>query len=342
MLRTTDSQPTIASGAIAKLLATLPALGLDAREVCAAAAFDARVCEQIDARVPLAVLHTLWEVVETRAGRADLALMSAERYQPSDYGLVGFVAMTSPSLGDAVTQVERYMRLWTDDPGLHLYDDGRVEVVYRARLADRPGLRRATEATLAEVLHGGRLVLQCCVVPREVCFQHPAPASEADRASFEAFFGAPVRFDQAATWLRFDPADLARPLPRIDVKLGAFLKNLASTALTSRPTPDTLLDRLREIVANELPRGVPSIDVVARRLAVSGRTLRRRLEAEGTSFREVIDVTRAEMARTYVSDHRMPLSEVAFLLGFSEPSAFHRAFKRWTRTTPGAWRPRGD
>jgi len=73
-------------------------------------------------------------------------------------------------------------------------------------------------------------------------------------------------------------------------------------------------------------------------MATSTRTLRRRLDDSGTSFRELLDATRAELARTYVRDRRMPLAEVAFMLGFSEASTFHRAFKRWTKMTPAAWR----
>ena len=334
----TDVRPTIAAQAITKLLALLPSLGLDVPEVCAAASFDPRICQALDARVPLAALHALWEAVAARCVRADLAAAIAERYQPGDYGLVGFVAMSSPTLGDALVQVERYMGLWTDDPGLRLHDDGRVEVVYRTQLVERRGLHLATEATLTEVLHASRLVAQRRLIPREVRFRHPAPDIETGRASVEDFFGVPPRFDAQTTWIHFDPADLTLPLPRGDVQLGAFLRHLATDALVSRASPDTLGARLHEILAEELRWGIPSIDVVAHRLGMSSRTLRRRLDEEGTTFRDAIDETRAAMARAYVRDRRMPLTEVSFLLGFSEPSAFHRAFKRWTGSTPGAFR----
>ena len=96
------------------------------------------------------------------------------------------------------------------------------------------------------------------------------------------------------------------------------------------------LDRIRQILAEEMQKGVPALEQVARRLGTGERTLRRRLEENGTSFRALLDETRAELARGYVSDRDLPLCEVAFLLGFSEPSAFYRAFKRWTDTTPRA------
>ena len=335
------AQPTIASGAVAKLLATLPVLGLDPHTVCDEIGFDASACAHIgtDARVPLSVLHALWEVVIARVPRADLALVVADRYDPGDYGLVGFVAIASPSLGEALAQVARYIRLWTDEPGIHLHSDGRLELAYHAPLGDRPGLHRATEATLAELLHAARRVMQRHLVPREVRFRHPPP-EPAGRDVFAAYFGAPVCFDAPTTEMLLSAEDLARPLPRMDAQLCGFLRQMASDALKVRGTPDALLDQMRRIIGEELPRGLPGVDVVARRIGMSGRTLRRRLEAEGTTFREVIDRTRAEMAESYVRDRRLPLSEVAFLLGFSEPSAFTRAFKRWTDSTPGAWRQR--
>jgi AraC-like DNA-binding protein len=148
-----------------------------------------------------------------------------------------------------------------------------------------------------------------------------------------------VRFAQADTAVVFRPDDLALPLPKADERLGAFLRDMANEALRERGAGEASpLDTLREIIARELQRGVPSLKIAARSMATSERTLRRRLEASGTSFRVLLDETRARLAREYVRDERLPLSEVAFMLGFSEPSAFHRAFKRWTGTTPSLFR----
>jgi AraC-like DNA-binding protein len=116
---------------------------------------------------------------------------------------------------------------------------------------------------------------------------------------------------------------------------------MANQALAKRASEPSPLDRIREIIAEELVRGEPSLERVAKRMATSGRTLRRRLEENGTTFRALLDAARADLARSYVQDRRISLSEVAFMIGFSEPSAFNRAFKRWTDTTPAAWRARG-
>jgi len=331
--------PTISSAALAKLIAALREAGLDPAPACAEAGFDPALCDDVDARVPVATLHALWESVLQRAPSVDAALLGARRYVPGDYGLVGFVCMNCGTLGEALTHAVRYLGLWTDEPGMRLEQNGTLEIFSRAAFADRPGLRCTTEAAAAEILQGARLVTQTPdLAPVEVRFAHPGPA---DRSAHEDFFGATVRFGGRRTLLRFAAAQLAAPLPRADAQLGTYLRGLANEALARRRPADpepALTVALRGLLADELQRGVPALGVLARRLALSERTLRRRLEQEGTTYRALLEQTRAALARGYVQDRRLPLSEVAFLLGFSEPSAFHRAFKRWTGATPSAYR----
>jgi AraC-like DNA-binding protein len=330
--------PTISSGAIRKLLQGLENEGIDPLPCLAAVRLDRAVVADQDARIPLAKLHELWEAVHRLSPRADRAVQGARSYAPGDYGLVGFVGMNSKTLGEGIGHVVRYVGLWTDDPGLQLRDDGAVIVQYRHAFADRLGLRLATEASQAELLNGARLLTRKQITPKLVRFAHQAPT---DTAGHESFFGCPVRFGEEQNAMQLQQEDLALPLPSADEKLGEYLRSRANLALQQRGDPhESQLTRIRQIMAEELQKGVPSVEQVAKRLATSGRTLRRRLDAEGTSFRVLLDETRARLAEGYVQDERMPLSEVAFLLGFSEPSAFHRAFKRWTNTTPSVWRAR--
>jgi AraC-like DNA-binding protein len=334
-----DRAPTIATGAARKLLEALPAAGADPSEILAEVGLDAAVIADRDARIPVERIHALWNAALRRAPRFDAALFGAESYTPGDYGLVGFVAMNSATLGEAARHVVRYLGLWTDDPEFTLHDDGTLSFAYRTRFADSMGFRLATEAAPAEVLHGARLITQRRITAREVRFVHPAPA---DRAAHDAFFGCRVRFGAKDNAIVFHAEDFALPLPKADAQLGAFLRGIANEALEKRGGAEaTALDRLRQIIAEDLQQGVPSLGQVAQRLATSERTLRRRLDEQGTSFRELLDETRAQLARSYVRDPRIPLAEVAFLLGFSEPSAFHRAFKRWTSATPASFRARG-
>jgi AraC-like DNA-binding protein len=320
------------------LRASLLEAGLDAGEVCREAGLDPELCDDPEARVPVTALHALWEAELARGVSRDAALSGATRYAPSDYALVGFVCMHCATLGEALQQLARYLELWTDEPRLTLEADATLRLTYATSLPDRPGLRMATEATLAEVLHNARQVLSTELVPRSVSFTHPSPPSS---AAYDAFFGTRVRWEQPHSELGLWPEQLALEIPRDDPALGAFLRDIANQALASRAdAPSSLQEELRSLLAEELSKGVPTLDRLARRMATSPRTLRRRLESEGTSFRDLLDETRADLARSYVAQGAMSLCEVAFLLGFSEPSAFHRAFKRWTGSTPASFRRR--
>ena len=327
--------PTIASGALRKMVAFATELAIDPAPLLGELGIAPGTLEDPDARVPVAALHAAWDAVVARTPRDDGALLGAQRYAPGDYGLVGFVAMSSATLGDALDQLVRYIGLWTDEPAF-ARDGATVRAVYRHRFPDSPGKRIATEAAFAEIVQGARSLTRRRTVPQAVRFAHRAPR---EVSAHEAFFSCAVEFGATENALAFQVDDLTVPLPQADAQLSAFLRGAASQALAKRDVqPTSPIDQARSIIAEELARGAPTIDVVARRMATSARTLRRRLDENDTSFREVLDATRAELARSYVRDRRMPLAEVAFMLGFSEVSTFHRAFKRWTKMTPAAWR----
>lgn len=330
------AEPTISSRAVQKLLALSPDFERAADELCAEAGIDATARTDPDGRIPIVRLHALWDAVLRRLPGEDAALQCATNYSPGDYGLVGFVCMNSTSLGEGLLQMVRFVRLWSDEPAMKLADDGCLSLTYRARFADGPGMRIATEAAFAEVLNAARLLTQQLLAPREVRFRHPPPK---DLAAHRAFFGAPVHFSAGADELLLTREQLALPLPKADPQLGEYLHHLANDALARRGEDSgSVQARVRALLAEELPKGVPGLETLARRMSLSERTLRRRLEEGGTSFRQMLDATRSELAQGYIRDRRIPLSEVAFLLGFSEPSTFHRAFRRWTQMTPAAWR----
>ena len=320
-----------------KVLASCSELGIDGGGALRAAGIDLASCADADARIPMAKLHAAWEAIAAQTGRIDAAIVAAGHYDPNDYGLLGFVVMTCATIDEAMGHFVRYIGLWTDEPGF-VRDGASVRATYRHAFPDSVGKRISTESAFVQIVHGTRALTGLHTTPRAVRFTHTAPA---DRRSYEQYFGCPVEFAAPVNEVEFRPEDLAQPFTRSDAKLGAFLRETANRAVARREVDDASpVERARTILAEELARSLPSIRTVARRMATSPRTLRRRLAETGTSFRKLLDETRAELARAYVRDRRIPLTEVAFLLGFSEPSTFHRAFKRWTKTTPMLWRAR--
>ncbi len=329
-------QAMVSAHALKKLLSALAPLGVDPNEIARHCGWNRLGVDDPERRVALMHVHDFWEAAVAHSRRREITLLVAQQFAPADYGLLAFVAMSCANVGEGLRQVARYLPLYTDEPAIEISDDGSVRLCYRGAAPTRPGAHCSAETALAQVLHGMRAAAQAPLAPSFVRFAHPGPE---DTSAYASFFGAPVRFGETVTEMTFARELLAMPLPKADAQLGAFLRRLADDALARYRPPgaesnDSLLTRLREMMAEELRKGVPEAESLARRLGMSTRTLRRKLIQEGATFRQILDDVRASLARSYVASGRLPLCEVAFLLGFSESSAFHRAFKRWTGVTP--------
>lgn len=315
------SEPTIVAAAIAKLREIAPWIEVHSAH---------------DDRVPLTQLHDLWNEIIAREQRRDLPLVLAQRYTPGDYGLVGFACVNSATVGAGLQHLIRYWGLWTDEPRVRI-EGNKIILHYQTRMKESAGKDCATEAAFAELINGIRKLIGQEIKPKAIAFAHAKPK---DTQPFDDYFGTKVRFEAEQTQLELDENDLQTPLPKADERLGKFLRDLANEALAKKGPQDNLQSELRNFIAKNLQSGIPTAKEAAKALHTSERTLRRRLEEEKTSFKMLLDETRKEMAEAYVKDKRLPMAEVAFLLGFSEASTFHRAFKRWTKRTPAEFRAR--
>jgi AraC-like DNA-binding protein len=177
------------------------------------------------------------------------------------------------------------------------------------------------------------------LAPREAHFAHADPGSPAT-GEYPRVLRAPVLFSQPDRALVFDARQLDVPLVEADPILGGILDAHLRRALEALPpVPDaSFCSRVRRVLAETLSSGEPAAHVVAGRLGVGVRTLNRRLTAEGASLRGLRDTLRRELAESHLTERRLPIPQVAFLLGFSEASAFHRWFRRVSGTTPSAFR----
>jgi AraC-like DNA-binding protein len=179
-----------------------------------------------------------------------------------------------------------------------------------------------------------RQIAAARVAPAAVSFRHPRPATV---AGHRAFFGCPVTFEARIDALRFGDGALATPTRLGDEGLSAFL-TAHLDELRERHADPSASARVRGAVVDSLPDGLPRASRIARRLGMSERTLQRRLAEEGHTFQALADGARREAAESLLVGGDHSLGEVAFLTGFSDQSAFQRAFKRWTGRTPAAFR----
>jgi AraC-like DNA-binding protein len=173
------------------------------------------------------------------------------------------------------------------------------------------------------------------IVAREIRFPNPPPA---DIQPYRDWFGCPVLFDQPQTSVRFPQALLTLPMRQPDTVLLSILERQADDLLAQLPPSGDFEQAVRRCIARLVREGQPELDRVANELHVSARTLHRRLAVDGINFRALRESIRQHLAEDYLAEPSLQLAEIAQLLGYSEQSAFTRAFRRWSGQTPYAYR----
>src|SRR5262249_43450246 len=171
--------------------------------------------------------------------------------------------------------------------------------------------------------------------PLQIRFPHAAPS---DLSEHRRVFGCPLEFGSKCSELVFSREVLDLTMVKADADLQAILDAQVLAALEQLPRVEATTETVRRHLPAELCHGPPTLEQIAPRMNMSPRTLHRRLDEESTSFRQILAEVRRELATRHLSERRLAIGEIAFLLGFSEPSAFHRAFKRWTGYAPLAYR----
>lgn len=266
----------------------------------------------------------------------DLPLRVGGSMRCDDYGAFGLGWKTAPTLRTSLTRAERYWRVMTSVAKYEVRPDGPDAWFVLHRAGERRlGLRLSNEATLASAVTIMREVASEPFAPLEVHCRHAAPGA---RTPHEAWFGCPVVFGSQMDAVLVPGAALGRANRLADEGLTRFLLRHLDEALAKLETEVSLGQRVRDAVIGALSSGVPQLADVARRMGMGERTLQRRLGEEGLTFNALVEMARAELAEGLIVNSDYALAEIAFLTGFSEQSAFTRAFKRWRGTTPASFR----
>jgi AraC-like DNA-binding protein len=285
-----------------------------------------------DGRVPAAHVVRLWEFLPEVLADDSFGVSLAALAAGAPLSVGWWVVWSSPTLRQGLEQGVRYQRLLHDQARGEFSLDSR-EGVYRHQVGALPerAPRHAIEFGFASFARFARRATGRDIAPSRVSFQHAAPR---DLAQHRAAFGHRIEFNQERDELAYDRETLELPLLTADASLQEVVESHARGLLRSFPDDGGLDARLRQAICEQLRRGPLALEVIASRVGMAPRTLQRRLGQEGTSFASVVDSVRHELAEGYLRDRRVSVQETAFLLGFSDVSAFHRAFVRWTGQTP--------
>jgi len=308
--------------------------GLRSETLLAAAGLDEVALSDPDGRVPLVAIYDLLEAIEQGTGDPAFGIELPLGVELDAMDALSFLFITSADFGSAVERLLRYMRLWNEGERVELSQrGGSMRLSYEPYGPWRPAHVQMAQATLADMVLNGARFLPGLVFER-VRLRQAAPD---DRARFETRLGVPVEFGCAENEACFDPAMLALPIPDANPMLCAFFERYASEKLKQLPGVSGIVERLRALVRTCLPDGEVTLADLAPRLHMSARTLQRRLSAEGTSLQQELAAVRRQQA-LYFLENGTAIAELSWLLGYSDPSAFHRAFKRWMGMSPEAWR----
>jgi AraC-like DNA-binding protein len=291
--------------------------------------------EDPDARIPIELAHrVLLDAVRT-TGDADLGLKAARRTVFGDAGALDYLVCSGATVQEAVQVAARHMRLVNDALTLEFAVQGehaRIEL-HSTIVLPRP----ACDFLIAGLFRNYCRLWFDGVLPEVlVVFRHAAPTHT--EGYEDTFSPAQVCFSAECDGFVFPARHLTTRLRSADPRLHRVLQRHAENVLASLPELQTSTSNVRALILAELERGSASATYIAGRLGISSRTLGRRLELEGTTFKTLLDDVRKQLALEMVGLRDQPFSEIAAALAFSQPAAFHRAFRRWTGTTPLQYR----
>lgn len=309
--------------------------GFDPVEEIAAVGIDLAAAANPDWRVSHVVfLRLLRHCVEV-TGSEDFALEAAEQLQPQVLHSLGLAWLASDTVYDGLRRLVRFGRLISTGMDLKLEEDEEVVRLYLAHDPDTEELPAASrDYGVGIVTRMCRLTLGEYLAPLHVAMERPQP-EHPDK--WEYMLACRVEFDCAATCITWSRSDISEPLVTGDPALARVNDEYTQTYLNAFAARSTSRDVVSEIV-ERLPDGPPNQQQIADALHVSNRTLQRKLKDEGTSFMDLLQDTRMQLARKYLRQRSRSVVETAYLLGFSEPSTFSRAFKRWTGVAPAEYR----
>ncbi len=288
-------------------------------------------------RIPEAVTDTAWRLAATLTRDEALGIHLAESLPRGALDLIEYALRSSPSLEKGLDRLARYGRLLSDRVAArtHRKDESLLFLVHDT--ASTPLHSARTEFSLALALKLARDSTGADIRPVRVGFAHPAPANIAEH---RRFFSGSVRFAAGSTSMSLSASDGARAMRDADPALSSIIRRRLENALGDRDRSDAgaMSTRLRHILVEHLGQSVLTLDAACTALAVSRRTLTRRLAEEGASFRHILDDVRRDFARALLQDRTQSIGDIAFFLQYSEPAAFHRSFRRWTGLTPQGFR----
>lgn len=289
-------------------------------------------------RVRLADFFSLLDAAADYANDRHLGLHIYEHLDFADLGLLGFALLSATDVGSALRTLMRYGAIFQDcDDGQLLIERDYVHLFYRVNSTSLPPSRHDSDMSTAFTVFFLRKVVNASWAPIAVQLQHPTPAPDL-RSEYERVFQCPVSFGGATNLVTMPSSILAAPIRSSDKRLFDVIERHLRLLQEQSPLEGSLAQKIEGAIIQRLAAGPPSQEAVAEALGLSPRDLQRELAANSLRFNELLDVARKELATRLLVTTTSSLAEITYLLGYSEETAFIRAFRRWMNCTPGDYR----
>lgn len=331
-----DIPPQVAASSTLALLSYLQRKGLGERQVIEEIlGTSPDQLQGPDRHIDADRYYALWHYAETVSADPAIGLHAGEAADPESMGLVGHVFFNCDTLGDAVTQYVRLHRLINESVLLSLEQTEEQTILSWHPDRRQHYCRQDMDRTLASAMTRTRHFIHPDFHADWIEMAHPEP----DYASeYRRLLGGDIRFDATVTRVAFDNRHLSHPIPRRNPYIYSAVLRQVNSVLSRWQPQKSFSRKVRRMISRQMSTDRINADTLAQQCHMSRQTLYRRLKKEGISFHDMVESVRKDKALRYVAGNQFALGEIAFLLGFSELSAFSRAFKRWTGMAPAHYR----
>lgn len=306
--------------------------GIDADAVLAEVGLDKSILEQRDLRTPHDAQEWFWQAMEKVSADPHIGLHLGKHLPIFKGQVLEYLFLSSPTFGEGLKRALNYQRLISDAFRADLELEGNR--AYLRQVAWAPRLYHLNECVMVGLIKFFKFVTDDAFHPQEIWFQH---SRHAEAEEYQRVFQCEVHFDQEYSGLWFDRSLLDRPSPHHEPDLLKLHEKLASEQVARLEKQD-LVGQVNRLIGELLESGNANLEEVAARLGIKPRQLRTRLAEAGTNFNQLVADYRCRLAKRLLAGTEESIDEIVYLTGFSEPSTFYRAFKRWVDMTPIEYR----
>lgn len=290
--------------------------------------------EEPSRRIPISEYQKMLQQAGELACDPDAALHIGECIKPGQYGVLGYSVMSCKTAQQAFDRHMRYENLVSDRSiSTYHFEDDQVRLSWDT--GDLPVSRAMAEENIASWITFTRWVTGQQLSPTVIKFAHPEPQ---DISEYQRIFACELLFSQAMVEVIFPSHYMDMPIIQHDPIMREMMDAYADRLLNELSQCDEFIAQIRQLMIDAMAEGELSLDAIAGQMALTPRTLQRRLSEQEESFKGLLDKVRKELALTYIKQPFIDLAELAYLLGFSDQTAFQRAFKKWTGSSPGKYR----